>query len=62
MTQLEVNKLPYKVADLSLAELGLKEISLAENEVPGLMAHFSWKDIGEDAETEKPMQFWLKAL
>ena len=32
------------------------------NKVPGLMAHFSWKDIGENAETEKPMQFWLKAL
>ncbi len=28
----------------------------------GLMAHFSWKDIGDNAETEKPMQFWLKAL
>lgn len=32
------------------------------SKVAGLMAHFSWKDIGEDAETEKPMQFWLKAL
>lgn len=32
------------------------------SKVPGLMAHFSWKDIGDTAETEKPMQFWLKAL
>ncbi len=30
--------LPYKVADLSQAELGLKEMELAENEMPGLMA------------------------
>lgn len=28
----------------------------------GLMAHFSWTDIGDDAPSEKPMQFWLKAL
>jgi len=31
-------KCPYKVADLSLAEWGRKEIELAENEMPGLMA------------------------
>ena len=30
--------LPYKVADLSLAEFGRKEITLAEHEMPGLMA------------------------
>jgi adenosylhomocysteinase len=30
--------LPYKVADLSLAEFGRKEIALAEHEMPGLMA------------------------
>src|SRR6266542_2104457 len=28
----------YKVADLSLAEFGRKEITLAEHEMPGLMA------------------------
>jgi len=33
-----VNKLPYKVADISLAEWGRKEITLAEKEMPGLMA------------------------
>ena len=27
-----------------------------------LMARFSWKDIGEADQTEKPMQFWLKDL
>jgi adenosylhomocysteinase len=31
-------KIPYKVADLSLAEFGRKEIMLAEHEMPGLMA------------------------
>jgi adenosylhomocysteinase len=31
-------KLPYKVADMSLAAWGRKEIMLAENEMPGLMA------------------------
>src|SRR6201993_5347976 len=29
---------PYKVADLSLADFGRKEITLAEHEMPGLMA------------------------
>ncbi|XP_015592380.1 adenosylhomocysteinase [Cephus cinctus] len=32
------NKLSYKVADLSLADWGRKEITLAENEMPGLMS------------------------
>jgi adenosylhomocysteinase len=34
----EAKKMPYKVADLSLADWGRKEIMLAENEMPGLMA------------------------
>ena len=37
MAQVET-KLPYKVADMSLADWGRKEIELAENEMPGLMA------------------------
>ncbi|MDP6057540.1 MAG: adenosylhomocysteinase, partial [Pirellulaceae bacterium] len=37
MSQVD-QKLPYKVKDLGLAELGRKEIMLAENEMPGLMA------------------------
>src|SRR5690625_7251450 len=32
------NSIDYKVADLSLAEFGRKEIRLAEHEMPGLMA------------------------
>ena len=39
MAQADVKeKLPFKVADLSLADLGRREIRLAENEMPGLMA------------------------
>ena len=34
----ERNTLPYKVADMSLADWGRKEISIAESEMPGLMA------------------------
>lgn len=30
--------IPYKVKDISLAEWGRKEITLAEAEMPGLMA------------------------
>ena len=37
MSQVD-QKLPYKVKDLGLAELGRKELMLAENEMPGLMA------------------------
>ncbi|GMT30687.1 hypothetical protein PFISCL1PPCAC_21984 [Pristionchus fissidentatus] len=33
-----MSKPAYKVADISLAEFGRKEITLAENEMPGLMA------------------------
>jgi adenosylhomocysteinase len=34
----KADRLPFKVRDLSLAELGRKEIRLAEQEMPGLMA------------------------
>src|SRR5574339_971999 len=34
----EAGREPYKVKDLSLAEFGRKEIRLAEQEMPGLMA------------------------
>jgi adenosylhomocysteinase len=34
----EAGRVPFKVADLSLAEFGRKEIRLAEQEMPGLMA------------------------
>ena len=38
-TDLKIDlKLPYKVADMSLADWGRKEIRLAEAEMPGLMA------------------------
>jgi GNAT superfamily N-acetyltransferase len=30
--------------------------------VPGAIARFSWKDLGEAEETEKTLQFWMRAL
>ena len=30
-------RLPYKVADITLADFGRKELRLAEQEMPGLM-------------------------
>lgn len=38
MTEQLFSTLPYKVADMSLAEFGHKEIDMAEHEMPGLMA------------------------
>ncbi|MCH2182497.1 MAG: adenosylhomocysteinase [Mariniblastus sp.] len=38
MANVETERLPYKVADISLADFGRREIVLAENEMPGLMA------------------------
>ncbi|HZW40045.1 MAG TPA: adenosylhomocysteinase [Ignavibacteriaceae bacterium] len=43
-------KLKYKVKDISLAEWGRKEITLAEAEMPGLMA------LREKYKTEKPLK------
>lgn len=30
--------------------------------MPGIMAAFSWKDVGDDAETVKSLQFWMRDL
>ncbi|MCA1338109.1 GNAT family N-acetyltransferase [Pseudooceanicola marinus] len=30
--------------------------------LPGVVAHFRWKDIGDDAQTSHPLQFWMKSL
>ena len=30
--------------------------------VPGAVAHFTWKDIDQPAESSHPLQFWMKAL
>ncbi len=38
MPEMVAAKLPFKVKDLSLADFGRREIMLAENEMPGLMA------------------------
>ncbi|MEA4917109.1 adenosylhomocysteinase [Proteiniphilum sp.] len=42
--------LPYKVADISLADFGRKEIDIAEHEMPGLMA------IRKKYASEKPLR------
>lgn len=30
--------------------------------LPDAIAHFSWRDLGEDSDTEKPLQFWIRQL
>ena len=30
--------------------------------LPGIFAEFAWKDVGDVAETAKPLQFWMRAL
>ena len=30
--------------------------------VPGAIARFAWRDLGDSVETEKPLQFWMRAL
>lgn len=30
--------------------------------VPELVAHYAWTDVGDDAKSSKPMQFWMRAL
>jgi adenosylhomocysteinase len=50
ITQNNVEKLTYKVKDISLADWGRKEIKLAEAEMPGLMA------IREEYKDEKPLK------
>ena len=44
------SKLKYKIADISLAAYGRKEIKIAEKEMPGLMA------IRKKYSSEKPLQ------
>ena len=43
----------YKVADISLADFGRKEISLAETEMPGLMA------LRDEYKSKKPLDLSL---
>jgi adenosylhomocysteinase len=50
MENVMVESLPYKIADISLAEFGRKEIELAEKEMPGLMS------IREKYAKEKPLK------
>src|ERR671919_2090876 len=49
-TSSKTERFPFKVADLSLADWGRKEIRLAEAEMPGLMA------IREEFGKQKPLK------
>ncbi len=49
-TKPKKSKMDYKIADISLAEWGRKEISIAEKEMPGLMA------VREKYSAEKPLK------
>ena len=31
-------------------------------QVPGMICHYDWPDVGEAESTGKPMQFWIKSL
>nr|XP_054107797.1 adenosylhomocysteinase-like [Callithrix jacchus] len=44
------DKLPYKVADIGLADWGCKALNIAENEMPGLMR------LRERYSTSKPLK------
>ena len=50
MSQADTDRIPYKVKDLSLADWGRREIEIAENEMPGLMA------LRERYKDSKPLQ------
>ena len=50
MSQADTDRIPYKVKDLSLADWGRREIEIAENEMPGLMA------LRERYQDSKPLQ------
>lgn len=50
MNQVFSTELPYKVADISLAEFGRKEIEIAEKEMPGLMS------VRRKYEAEQPLK------
>ncbi|MFN3846296.1 MAG: GNAT family N-acetyltransferase [Paracoccaceae bacterium] len=30
--------------------------------LPGVVAEFSWRDVGDTVDTNKPLQFWIRAL
>src|SRR3989338_6585175 len=50
MKNIQMAKNDYKVADLSLAEWGRKEIAIAETEMPGLMA------LREEYQSQQPLK------
>lgn len=51
---------PMKPADYRPLDTFWKKRGYAPAD--GLIAHYAWKDIGVDRETEKPLQFWTRKL
>jgi hypothetical protein len=51
---------PLRPADYTPLDAIWRHFGYAPAE--GLVCRFSWKDIDQEAETEKPLQFWLKRL
>ena len=52
MTKELFTSAPYKIADMSLADFGRKEIEMAQHEMPGLMALREKYGKGKDRQTE----------
>ena len=50
MSEIMIEKLPYKIADINLSDYGRKEMEIAEQEMPGLMS------IREKFRTEQPLK------
>ena len=50
MDSIKIKSINYKIADISLADFGRKEILLAESEMPGLMS------IREKYKSTKPLK------
>lgn len=51
---------PAKPADYSPLDAFWKKRGYAP--IPGLIAHFGWKEMGQAEETQKAMQFWIRTL
>ena len=51
---------PLRPADYRTNDAFWKKRGYAQ--LPGVVAEFSWKDLGQAEETRKPLQFWMRAL
>lgn len=51
---------PARPADYYPLDLFWRKRGYAQ--LPGVIAHFLWKDLGDAEQTPKPLQFWMKPL